>query len=680
MDSSFHLQALHDILNGSRRNSESKSGSQSEETEDDDISSHTIEGRQENWLTESLPGLTHFAAILPQIYPLILRACLVETNLRALQGYLVFLTQYPPNDKLYQSAVELSRVMVDRFQTFSKLFTTNKENSITRLTAFRSVLSMFRRALQEVLESGTSPDLSVSNTLLLINFTSIGKKGILHMALIEAIFLVISCDVSHRNTLTDFKYFVELFFPSRSESEPEAFTVETKEPISLPPSSVLPQMLFSTDSKISNAVVSKATPPQLCTFVRQFGCSIDSVRNALKRLDECCEDQESAVTLRRAVEDPHKMADCIEVHFLRGIETGKAFHTYLQGLSDYPPSDLPTSVTAILEADSKRTRKYSLFSSTIETPVRFDTAAIVGLKKISSEKMEQYLLKLFTPALSELDLLVDDIRKEIETSLKKVIFSARKLTVSELKVSQDSINAEVSILVAGLHKLLTGGNVRRQFLEGMIKQRFSLSLLRMLTKIYSLIKMNPLFQFTIGQIMSLLESKRVVSMPGLKVFRSVVLGCAEQLGIEKKEHGASSEALPFSQLSSRVRNKCCEIRNSADPFEGEEGLIKMAADVVQSGSFALVEDILSTVAKRAIVFGMEARCIAFLHKMKTSCSTVQVPLTLQCFPERLAKTETETNGSVAMETDGQSMSMVVIGDLSGLFVDWLEILDPQVMF
>ena len=84
-------QALHDILNGSRRHSESKSGSQSEDTEDDDIPSQAaINGQQDNWLTESLPNLNHFVVILPQIYPLILRACLVETNLKALQGYLIF--------------------------------------------------------------------------------------------------------------------------------------------------------------------------------------------------------------------------------------------------------------------------------------------------------------------------------------------------------------------------------------------------------------------------------------------------------------------------------------------------------------------------------------------------------------------------------------------------------------
>ncbi len=613
--------------------------------------------------------------ILPQIYPLILRACLVETNLKALQGYLIFLTQYPPNDKLYQSAVELSRVMVDRFQTVSKLFTI--ADSIDSLSVFRSVVSMFRRALQEVLESQTSPELTENDNLLLINFTSVGKKGIIHLALIEAIFLVISCDVAHRNSLTDFKYFIQLFFPSRKENEPEAFTVETKEPVSLPPASVLLQMLFSTEPRILDAAVSKATPTQLCTFVQQFGCSVCSVQNALRRLDECCEDKETAATLRRAVDDPQKVANCIEVHFLRGIETGKIFHTYLQGMSDFPPSDLPTSVATILEADSKILKnKSSLFQAKKEAPLCLETP-IVDFRKISPEKMEQYLLHLFTPTLSELDLSADEIRQELDTGLKKLVVSACKLTLPKFNVSLESISAEVSVLVAELHKLLTGGNVRRQFLEGMIKHRFSLSLLRMLTTIYSLIKTDQLFQSTIVQIMSLLESKRVVSIPGLKVFRSVVFGCAEQLSIEKNQ-SVSSETLPSFQLASKVKEKCCEIQKSLDPFENEDTLVKLAADVVQKGSFALVEDILSTVGKRAIVLGKEARCITFLQKMRAASLTIQVPLTLQCFPEYLIKKENETNKSISVETDAQNMSMVVIGDLSGLFVDWLEILDPQV--
>ena len=177
--------------------------------------------------------------------------------------------------------------------------------------------------------------------------------------------------------------------------------------------------------------------------------------------------------------------------------------------------------------------------------------------------------------------------------------------------------------------------------------------------------------------MSLLESKRVVSIPGLKVFRSVVFGCAEQLSIEKNQ-SVSSETLPSFQLASKVKEKCCEIQKSLDPFENEDTLVKLAADVVQKGSFALVEDILSTVGKRAIVLGKEARCITFLQKMRAASLTIQVPLTLQCFPEYLIKKENETNKSISVETDAQNMSMVVIGDLSGLFVDWLEILDPQV--
>ena len=651
----------------------SRSGSQSEDTENEDRFSFLAENmEQEDWLTESLPNLTHFTTILPRIYPLILRACLVETNLKALQGYINFLTQYPPHEKLYQSAVEMSRVMVDRFPTVRKLFADG--DSIDSLSTFRSVLGMLRHAFEEALESQTSPELSGSSDFLLINFPNVGRKGIIHLALVEAIFLFISCKIAQRSNPADFKYFTELWFPSNSIKNPEAFTVETKEPVPLPPVSVLPQMLFSTESKVLDAVISLAAPLQLCSFIQQFGCRSESVEKSLRRLDECCADRETAVTLRRSINDPIQVANSIEVHFLRGIEAGKAFHTYLQGLSDIPPTDLPSNVTAILEADDEKSVPSKI--SKEEEPLPLYTS-VVELGKISAEKMEQYLLNIFTPTLSQTDLAAEDIQQEIETGLKKLIFATRKLTSSELQASKDSINAEISTLVTALHKLLTGGGVRRQFLEGMIKNQFSLSLLRMLTKLYTLTQLEDLFQSIIKQIMNLLESKRMSSISGLSVFRSVVLGCAEQLGITRD---TPDDPLPFSDLTSTVKNACVEVKASVDPFEKEEALVKMASDVVQSGCFALVEDILSTVAKRAIALGMETRCISFLQKIKIATSTVQAPLILQCFPGLLSKKgyECEKDDLNVMEVNEQSMNMVVIGDLSGLFVDWLEILDPQV--
>ena len=680
----FALQALGDILAAAHHSSRGKSGSLSEDTEDEDHPTDTAGGkrRNENWLMESLPNLTHFTAILPKIYPLILRACLVETNLRALRGYINFLTQYPPYEKLYQSAVEMSRVMVDRFATVRKLFVSSYcDNALVatdNMSAFRPLLSMLRNALEEALHTQTLPELSGSSDFLLVNFPASSEKGIIHLALVEAIFLFLSCDLAQKSNPADFKYFLELFFPATGKKKPEAFTVETKDPISLPPTSVIPQLLLSTNQRILDAVVGSANPVQLCACIQQFGCPSVSVEKVLGKLDQLCSDRESSVKVRRSIDSPAQLADSVEVHFMRGIQAGKAFLTYLQGIGNLPLIDeAPAEISVLLETASKKSIS-PLFATSKEPLLSLDTR-VINLGEISQEKMQQRLLKIFTPSLSQLDVSSDKIQEEIEQALKALLLSSRQAAAVKSQSSKVSISSQMNTSVKALHELVTGGSVRRQFLEGLIKHRFSLTLLRTMTKIHCLCCIEGgLFQATIKQIMSLLDSKRMVSISGLTVFRSVLSGCAEKLGVERE---VLTEGLPLTGL---VKRTCREIESSQNPFAKEATLVKLVGDVIQGGMFPLIEDILNSVAQKAIVLQLEPRGISFLHKIKMATSKRRVPLALQCFPDLVSKESSMDSGGDgmnAMETDisGQTMSMVVIGDLSGLLIDWLEILDPQVL-
>ena len=607
----------------------------------------------------------------------------METNLRALRGYINFLTQYPPYEKLYQSAVEMSRVMVDRFATVRKLFVSSYcDNTLVatdNMSAFRPLLSMLRSALEEALHTQTLPELSGSSDFLLVNFPASSEKGIIHLALVEAIFLFLSCDLAQKSNPADFKYFLELFFPSSGKKKPEAFTVETKDPIPLPPTSVMSQLLFSTNQRILDAVVGSANPVQLCACIQQFGCPSVSVEKVLGKLDQLCSDRESSVKVRRSIDNPAQLANSVEVHFMRGTQTGRTFLTYLQGIGNLPPTDeAPASVSALLEAASKKPVSPSL--ATNKEPLLSLDTQVISLGEISQEKMQQRLLKIFTPSLSQLDVSSDKIQEEIEPALKSLLLSSRKVAAVKSQSSMGSISSQMNTLVKALHELVTGGSMRRQFLEGLIKHRFSLTLLRILTKIHYLCSTEGgLFQSTIKQMLSLLDSRRTVSIAGLTVFRSVLSGCAGKLGVERE---VLSEGLPLAGL---VKRTCRETESSQNPFAKEVTLVKLVGDVIQGGMFPLIEDILNSVARKAIVLQLEPRCISFLHKIKMATSKRRVPLALQCFPDLVSKESSLDDGgdsTNAMETDisGQTMSMVVIGDLSGLLVDWLEILDPQVLF
>ena len=666
-----------------------KSGSQSEDTEDEERqfggAGARLNSQDEDWLTETLPNLTHFAAILPRVYPLILRACLVETNLRCLQKYIDFLTQHPPHEKLYQSAVEMSRVMVDRFETVQKLFSTSSESSIVSSTdgmnTLGSLLSMLRNALQSALHSQTVPEISSSTDFILVNFPVTSEKVIIHVALVEAIFLFLSCDLSAKSNPVDFKYFLEMWFPNRSKNKVEAFTVETKEPVSLPSSSIVPQMLFSTNPKILDTMIQRATPVQLCTFVQQFGCPCESVDKVLEKLDSFCDEQGTSITLRRSIDSPVMLASCVEVQFFRGVKSGRVFLSCLQGLANLPPTEIATDISAILEQTLESSTEVK--SHPITKTLTCHTVLPANLGKIPQEKMEQQLLQIFAPSLSRVSASVGEVQKvtkELEEALKALILATRKPLSSGSGKSfkpQQSLNVHISGLIAALHKLVSGSSIRRQFLEGVVKHRFSLLLFRLLTKIQCMNQIEDisasLFKTTVQQILGLLEGKKVTCVTGLSLFHTVLTSCAKQLGIKKDSKLKSSSA---KELTSLAKNACIELRAQQDPFEKETVLVKTITNVIQNGPSSMVEDILSVVAQRSIYLGMEAKCISFIHKIKMATSVK--PLALQCFPELFVKRVAESTDTAHFQLDTGKENDDQRVDLCGLFVDWLETLDPGV--
>lgn len=73
-------------------------------------------------MVATLPSLPHFTSLLPRIRPLLLQACLVETNLHCLQSYILFHTQYTSKEVLVESSIGISQIIIDRFEMIQRLF------------------------------------------------------------------------------------------------------------------------------------------------------------------------------------------------------------------------------------------------------------------------------------------------------------------------------------------------------------------------------------------------------------------------------------------------------------------------------------------------------------------------------------------------------------------------------
>ena len=697
------------VVVGGGHGARPRKGSQSDDTEEEDYGNLSKQ-TNEDWLLTSLPNVPHFAVILPRIYPLLLRASIMETNLNCLQSYFQFLTHYPPEEKIYESAISLSTVVVDRFDIVRKLFCTQAspvaQAAHNDMFILGSLLSMLRKAMEMAIHSQTMPQLSSSEEFLLVSFPSIGKKTIIHTSLIQAIMLLLSFDFPPTADPSDYKYFLEQWFPVQEEKRPEAHAVESKEKASFPHPAILPYMLLSSSPRILSASVSSSSPSQLCSFVKQFGSPLLAVEKVLESLDGMCEDHDSSTELRRCLHDPVQMCGFVEVHILRGATSGKTFLSFLQGLASVPPTQAVTSIASVFENDAPSPPLFgfgsqsSLTTSSTVAPARKSgSQSYANLMNSSQDDLERMLQQSFSPTQGKKSV-TSGKSQQIASDLVLALRHCTSVGVGGGTVggASDVLESFVGGLIAGLDKLFSSNKTKKQLLEGMIQSRHAVSLLRMITRIIqcSLKGSEPsshasLFRSTLQHILHALELHAQSSGSSkFAVFSTAVKSCAKQLGVEhNKTHGSATSS---HKLEAAVSKSCKEVGEAKDPFRNKTALVKLCHSLTQAGLPAPFEQLVSCVAKRAISLGKEQHCIQFLYAVKTSTADCTLPVLLKFSPNQFAIRSEENGASRSqspedefMETNTAEKSLTywhgngIHVDVCGLLIDWLELLDPEVL-
>jgi hypothetical protein len=589
---------------------------------------------------------------------------------------------------------------------------------------------MLRRAMELAIHSQTMPQLSSSEEFLLVSFPRIGKKTILHTSLIQAIMLLLTFDLPSTADLSDYKYFLEQWFPLQEENRPEAHAVESKEKAAFPHPSILPYMLLSSSPRILSASIASSSPTQLCSFVKQFGCPLQAVEKILEALDGFCDEHDPSTELRRCVHDPVEMCKFVEVHILRGATSGRTFLSFLQGLASMATSEQPeTSISAIFEKEASSSpsasipsafgfsSQTSLTSSTIAPPRRSGSQAYTKFANSSQEELEKILQQSFSPGhgkrSSSSSGKSQQMASELVSALRHCASAGAGLVSTDTKDDGGAETSEsfVSGLIAALSRLLSTSKAKKQFFEGMVQSRHAISLLRMITKIAQSTTIalksdggrpSPLsvqFCSTLQVISQVLESHSHSSSSNkYAVFSAAVKSCAKQLGIE---YQASTTVSSIAyKLETAVGKACKEVGESKDPFRNKSALVKLCHNVTQAGLPAPFEQLVSSVVKRAIFLGREQQCVQFLYAVKASTSDSTLPVVLKFFPSYFAIRSDNDEGGVGtlsrsqspedelMETNTatneKSLTSYWQGgnvhvDICGLLVDWLELLDPEVL-
>lgn len=633
-------------------------------------------------LVSCLPGITHFAVVLPQIYPLLLQACLVETNLNCLQHYMLFLTQNYPHDKLYESVVGISRLIVDRFDIIKKILSpsSSQQFEIARtpgsysLILLGSLLEMFRSAMEATLHSQAMLQLSSNAEVLLVAFPTVSQKAILHTAFIQAVFLLLSHDPPSGVASSDFSYLLDLWLPVQPQNRPEACTIDSKEKQSIPPKEVLHFTLLSTNTRVLEASVQTAKPSVLCRFVQQFGCPVVSVDKALEVLDDLCSDHSVAAELRHLVLDPAAVGRSVEIQMHRGIKHGKHFLTFVRGLANISLVD--SGQSAITDVDYRIGRSNSILkhykTDVIQkVPSKHSAELSQHFKKMSVDGAEQQLLNIFCPATLEGS---SETKRVLDKSIKHLLL----LHESDVHLTS---------LITALHQLLSKASSLKkiQFLEGMVKNRFSLALLRMITKLHERRRLGShlsnLFQGILRHICVLLSLSmhKIGTLKLYPSFVAVLKVCCKSLGVVFN--------LERKQMEDVISSACKEIELRRNPFENESTLIKLSCDVIQNASFRFLETLCSTLIMRSLDLNMETKCIRTLLNIRTAVENSTAPIALQCNSELFSAGKNMLDSSAVSKSSGKDFEVMETGlsalpccpDLNGLLVDMFELLDPEII-
>lgn len=623
------------------------------------------------WLVTNLPSLPHFSTILPRVCHPLLQACLVETNLRCLCNYIFFVTQHTPRELLFDSSIGISQILIDRFDIFRKLFQPcggesrrrKRRNDFADM-AMDSLVTMLCNTLNTAVNSQSAPPHSSSDDFLVVTFCN-GKKAFLHLALIQATFLLLSCDSP--SDATGFNHLLNMWFSEDSTILVQACALESGDEVTLMSPFVLQSMLYSSVPRVVSAAVKMADVSQLCTCVELYGFPIQSVEGVLEKLDLLTSTASDAI--REVVKNPGYLCELVEVQLLRGSKFGSVFLMFLQKMAGLPQEGVISDPASLLIEDAEMEDAQ---------PVSKRPSKKKKVATLPQDGIKQLLVRIFTPSLDRVPLAESDLENFEE---------ALKVHVSSSLANCSSPPAhEVTQVVSTLHQLVTTDVQQKPFIEGLIRNRFSLTLFRRLARILSVSQRDDeatrLFRATLRHLLSSIDSYRSLNRRDVLSFAAVLQSSAEQLGIKHLPSSTQSYH-KVEALSRKTLGEVCSLKN---PFLNEAALVKKCKHLLESNA-ATLEEVVNLLAKKAILTGREPSCLELLAKLQGLARTAH-PITLRSSPEVFhgdevchqteASSVTSKLTSTGKHIDSTSSSPISL-DINGLLVDWLALLDPEIL-
>ncbi|XP_073071027.1 integrator complex subunit 1 isoform X3 [Manis javanica] len=613
--------------------------------EEDSGDAETLQGYQ--WLLRDLPRLPLFDSVRATTALALQQAIHMETDPQTISAYLVYLSQHTPVEEQGQHsdlALDVARLIVERSTIMSHLFSKRScsAESDAVLVALLSIFSRYVRRMRKSKEGEEVYSWSESQDQVFLRWTS-GETATMHILVVHAMVILLTLGPPHTDD-GEFQALLDIWFPEKKPL-PTAFLVDTSEEALLLPDWLKLRMIRSEVPRLVDAALQDLEPQQLLLFVQSFGIPVSSMSKLLQYLDQAV--AHDPQTLEQNIMDKNYMAHLVEVQHERGASGGQTFHSLLT--ASLPP-----------RRDSAEAPKPK--SSPEQPPGQGRIRAGTQVRVLSPEDdLASMFLQIFplSPGPRWQSSSARPVALALQQALGQELARVRQGSPEVTGVTVRLLQAIATLLSSPHGGALALAMHRSHFL--------ACPLMRQLCQYQRCVPQDPgfssLFLKVLMQILQWLESPAGEGGPlqaQLKLFASQY-SARRRISDVRSGFVHLAEALAFrgdlEVVSSTVRAIVATLRSGEECGVEPELIGEVLRGLIEVRSPHL-EELL------AALFSAPS---AFPASRPTA---VVSSLLLQ---------EKQASPAPGEQDSSHSLEAVQLGPCSGLLVDWLEMLDPEVI-
>ncbi|XP_041062638.1 integrator complex subunit 1 [Carcharodon carcharias] len=615
--------------------------------EEDSSDGEPLPGYQ--WLLRDLPKLPLFSSVCNMTSLALQQAIHVETDPQTISAYVIYLSQHAPVEEQAQHndlALDVARLIVERSTIMTHLFAkhTYRTECESVLVALIAIFSQYVKRMRKTKEDEEVYSWSESQDQVFLRWTT-GETATMHILVVHA--MVILLTLGPPQGESDFYYLLDVWFPERKPL-PTAFLVDTSEEALLLPDWLKLRMIRSEVSRLVDAALQDLEPQQLILFVQSFGIPVSSMSKLLQYLDQAV--SHDPQTLEQNIMDKNYMAHLVEVQHERGATGGRTFHTLLT--ASLPPN-----------RENADLSRQSSSHTAPQCPIRIRRPAqipVIG----ADEDLTGLFLQLFpmNPDPRWKSTNTRSISLMLQHALAQELSRVYQGKVEETGIAIRLLQA-ISALLNSAHSGAFVLSMHRNYV-------LSCPLMRQLHQYQRSMPEDSaavsLFYNVVMQIRTWLENPAVEEGPLRALLKSLATQCLlkHRMGDVRAGFRHLAEHLTYRQdqelIDSAVRGIISSLKAGEKCNVEPELKARVLKDLIEMRSPYLEE---------------------FLTLVLTTNSETDTrhagtnPVALITM---LLQQEGEES-AVKMEIDGDSVEKLKPVSASGLFIDWFELLDPEVI-